>query len=55
MKSQMSKIKSKQLFYLYNNNWIVSTYFLDRLARSVYTIQCKKLVAQSGFHGIHIQ
>ena len=32
MKSQMSIVKYKQLFYLYNNNGIVSTYFLDRLA-----------------------
>ena len=28
---------------------------IDRFARSVYTIKCKKLVAQSGLHGIHTQ
>ena len=43
MKLQRSKVKSKQLFYLHlnknNNNGIVSTYFLDRFARSVYTIK----------------
>ena len=40
-----SKIKCKQLFYLQlnrnNNNGIVSTYFLDRFARSIYTINVK--------------
>ena len=28
---------------------IVSAYFLDRFAKSVYTIKCKKLAGQSGF------
>ena len=59
MKLQRSKVKSKQLFYLHlnrnNNNGIVSTYFLDRFVRSVYTIKCKTLVAQSCFPGVSIQ